>query len=194
MKLKSKAFTISVWLIVIFLTVSCSKIAVKDVEDRYHLTERSEFYDLNQWSFSGRLAIVDAKESWTANLEWQHHKQEDRLKLSGVLGQGSLVIIVTEQAVILDRGDGKTLQSNDINAFIEQQLGVAIPVKSLRYWVLGLTNPDKDFVSLADGFEQEHWIIQYLQMQQVNKKWMPRKLKAMRDKMRLKLVIDHWIL
>jgi len=182
------------WLIFIFFSVGCSKITVKSVGDTYHLAVRSQFYELKQWSFSGRIAIVAAKESWTANIEWHHSKKADTLTLSGVLGQGRIVIIVTGNAVILDRGDGKIWQSDNINTFIEQQLGTMIPVKSLSYWVLGLTNPDKRFVTLADGFEQEHWIIQYLQMQQSNKKWMPRKLKAMRGKTRLKLIIDNWTL
>ena len=55
-------------------------------------------------------------------------------------------------------------------------------------------DPDKNFVKLADGFEQEKWIIQYSQMQQINKQWMPRKLKALQNKTRLKLVIDSWTL
>jgi outer membrane lipoprotein LolB len=172
----------------------CSEIVVKPVEDTYHLNDRSAFYKLKKWTFKGRLAVSDNKESWTASIEWVHTEKKETLQLSGPLGQSAIKIILTENSVILDRGDGKVLQSSEVDAFIEAQLGMKIPINSLRYWVLGLTHPDKSLVKLADGFEQEKWIIQYSQMQQINKQWMPRKLKALQHKTHLKLVIDRWIL
>ncbi|MDQ7091879.1 MAG: lipoprotein insertase outer membrane protein LolB [Methylococcales bacterium] len=182
------------WMTLFVLISGCTEMVVKPVEDKYHLSERKNFYDLKKWRFTGRLVIVDKKESWTATLEWHHLEKKETLTLSGPLGQSAIKITLTENLMTLDRGDGKVTQSEDITHFIEQQLGMVIPVKSLRYWVLGLTHPDKPFVQLADGFEQEKWIIQYREMQQINKKWMPRKLKAMRGKTRLKLVIDQWTL
>ena len=172
----------------------CSEMVVKPVEDTYHLNDRSAFYELKKWIFKGRLVVSDSKESWTASIDWEHTEEKDALKLSGPLGQNAIKIILTENSVILDRGEGEVLQSSEIDAFIQAQLGMDIPINSLRYWVLGLTHPDKSFVKLADGFEQEKWIIQYSQMQQINKQWMPRKLKALQNKTRLKLVIDNWTL
>lgn len=178
----------------LLLASGCSEIVVKPVKDTYHLNDRSAFYELKNWAFKGRLAVSDNKESWTASIEWAHTEKEDALKLSGPLGQSAIKIILTKNSVILDRGKGEVLQSSEIDAFIEAQLGMSIPINSLRYWVLGLTHPNKSFVKLADGFEQEKWIIQYSQMQQTDKQWMPRKLKALQNKTRLKLVIDRWTL
>jgi len=172
----------------------CSEVVVKPVKDSYHLKNRSPFYELKKWAFEGRLAVADNKESWTAAIEWVHTEKKDTLKVSGPLGQSAIKIILTENSVTLDRGTGEVLQSHEINAFIEAQLGMKIPIDSLRYWVLGVTHPKKTFVQLADGFEQEKWIIQYSQMQEINQQWMPRKLKALQNKTRLKLVIDRWTL
>lgn len=181
-------------LIIAILLTACTQTLLKPVT-KYRLAERDEFYQLQKWSFDGRLALSDGKESWSASIEWAHSKEKDELKLSGPLGQGAVAITLTENLVIIDRGDEQIQQSSDVDAFIEQQLGMFIPVRALRYWVLGLTAPDKAFVELTDGFEQEKWIIQYSQMQQTNKeKWMPRKLKAHQDKTRLKLIIDNWML
>ncbi len=170
----------------------CADKVVKPVGDQYSISPKNALYQLNKWSFKGRLAIRDEKESWTASIEWSHTEEEDILKLSGPLGQTGGILIVSKEAVILDRGDGKTLHSTDINVFIEQQLGMKIPVQSLRYWVLGLTHPKHKFTALADGFRQNNWIIQYSQMQQSSQQWLPRKLKAFQNKTRLKLIIDQW--
>lgn len=181
-------------LLIVILGIGCTEIAIKPVKDKYHLTDRRALYQLKKWSFEGRLALSNAKKSWTTKIEWTHTLEKDTLKLSGPLGQNAIMIILTENEVVLKQGDDKIQQSDKINSFIEQQSGLAIPVKSLRYWVLGLVDPNETFVELADGFQQQQWIVQYLQMQQFDKKWMPRKLKALQNQTRLKLIIDHWML
>jgi outer membrane lipoprotein LolB len=181
-------------LLVITLSVSCTNPIIKPVNDQYHLTDRTPFYTLNKWSFKGRLALSNTQKSLTINIEWRHTEDKEILKLSGPLGQNAMLITLTEQLVILNQGNGKIQQSTKINTFIKQQLGIAIPVQSLRYWVLGLTHPNKKFTALADGFKQQHWIVQYTDMQSIDQQWMPRKLTALKDKIRLKLIIDHWLL
>ena len=178
--------------LILFIITSCSQKIIKPVGDQYHLTDKKALYTLKKWAFKGRLAIKNDKESWTATIEWTHEEAEDILKLSGPLGQTGGILIVSKEAVILDRGDGKTLHSTDINGFIEQQMGMKIPVQSLRYWVLGLTHPEHKFTNLSDGFGQNDWIIQYSQMQPFKQHWLPRKLKAFQNKTRLKLIIDQW--
>lgn len=175
-----------------FLLNACSEVPVKSVAE-YKLADREAFYGLESWAFEGRLALSDGKESWNASIEWKHSQEKDDLKLSGPLGQGAVAIALTKDSVTIDRGDDEVLQSNRVDEFVESQLGIFVPVRALRYWVLGLTAPDKTYVELTDGFEQEKWLIQYQQMQQVGEKgWMPRKLKAWQDKTLLKLIIDDW--
>ena len=148
-----------VFILTIFLG-ACTEVLVKPVAE-YRLAEREEFYQLKKWSFEGRLALFDGKESWSASIEWVHSEEKDELKLSGPLGQGAVVIALTEDSVTIDRGDEKIQQSTEVDAFMEQQLGKSVPVRALLYLVLGLTEHDKAFVELSDGFEQEKWIIQY---------------------------------
>lgn len=180
-------------MVMTFLLSACSNRIVKPVTD-YKVAPKANLYQLKKWSFDGRLALSDGKESWSATMDWTHEDKKDTLKLSGPLGQGAIIITLNEHFVTIDRGDGedKIQQSSDINNFIKDQLGIVVPVQSLRYWVLGLTAPRKRFVTLSDGFEQEKWIIQFSQMQQVKKHWLPRKLKAHLGKTRLKLIVDTW--
>ncbi|MCK4492888.1 MAG: outer membrane lipoprotein LolB [Methylococcales bacterium] len=176
----------------VVISQGCTTKITKPVDDKYSISPKNALYQLKKWSFKGRLAIHDHKESWSVSVEWTHTEKEDILKLSGPLGQTGGILIVSKDSIILDRGDGKTLHSTNINGFIEQQLGMKIPVQSLRYWVLGLVHPAHKFTALADGFTQNNWIIQYSQMQQSNQQWLPRKLKAFQNKTRLKLIIDQW--
>jgi outer membrane lipoprotein LolB len=158
----------------------------------YSKTDKLHLYSMSNWSFEGRLAITGQKDSWSANIDWQHSTSKDEIKLSGPLGQGATVIRLTEKEVIIDRGSGHVQSSNNPEQFINQQLGMFVPVNSLRYWVLGLPEPSQNALETSDGFNQLGWLVSYLQMQSVDKESMPRKVTILNDKVKLKLIIDHW--
>ena len=78
--------------------------------------------------------------------------------------------------------------------FINQQLGMFVPVRSLRYWVVGLPEPSRSYKETAVGFNQSGWLSEYKQMQPVDDESMPRKMTVMNNQVKLKLIIDHWVL
>ena len=79
----------------------CSSLPVKE-EGKYSVAERKPMYEIDRWSFEGRLSVRTKKDSWQANIGWVHGFGGDELKLSGPLGQvpvhfqrsGSFVILL----------------------------------------------------------------------------------------------------
>lgn len=192
MVLHSKARLIS-WVLYLLLLSGCSLFPVEP-EIPYSKTAILPLYKVNQWSFEGRLSLTGRNDSWTANMDWQHSPDKERIKLSGPLGQGATVIQLTKGVVTIDRGDGKVQTSNQPETFINQQLGMFVPVQSLRYWVIGLPEPTQTFVETTTGFKQAGWLIEYKQMQAVNKIAMPQKVTVSNEQVKLKLIIDQWLL
>jgi len=137
--------------------------------------------------------MSNSRDSWSASIDWFHEKNMERIDLSGPLGQGAVKIVLLPGLIIIDRGDGKTGYSTDIETYIEQQLGFIVPVKVLRFWVLGLPAPKQKFVKLEDGFEQCLWKIHFINFIAVRNNLMPRKIIVEKDSAKLKLVIDQWI-
>ena len=172
---------------------ACSDMPVK-TDENYRITDKAHLYLLKKWAFQGRIALSDGKESWSANIIWTHTEGKDEIKLSGFLGQGAAVITVTDQMVIINRGGEKPKQSTQIEEFVQQQLGVFVPVKALRFWVLGLVNPATPYVEKGDGFMQSDWDVHYLQMQNLGEEWLPRKIGVEQGEAKLKLFIDQWTL
>jgi len=78
--------------------------------------------------------------------------------------------------------------------FINQQLGMFVPVRSLRYWVVGLPEPSRSYKDTDIGFNQAGWLSEYKQMQPVDDGTMPLKMMVMNKQVKLKLIIDHWVL
>ncbi len=150
-------------------------------------------YELDCWSFEGRLALTGEREALSANISWEHGPDADKIKLSGPLGQGAVVILLAGNVVTIDRGGGDVQSSTQPESFINQQLGTFVPVRSLRYWVVGLPEPSLSFKDTNLGFNQAGWLNEYMQMQSVTvDRTMPRKMTVMNGRVKLKLIIDHW--
>ena len=188
----SKAKWLSLWCFVLMLS-ACAIVPVEP-EVHYSKIAREHLYKLERWSFEGRLALTGKNDSWSASINWGHRTDDEKIKLSGPLGQGATVIQLTGDLVTIDRGDGQAQSSTQPEAFINQQLGMFVPVHSLRYWVVGLPEPTSAFVETAAGFMQDGWLIEYKQMQPVDDQSMPRKITVTNEQVKLKLFIDQWVL
>lgn len=183
-----------IWSCCLTLLSGCSLFPVEPVAVPYSKTATLPLYKLEKWTLEGRLSITGRNDSWTANIDWQHSLNKEQIKLSGPLGQGATLIQLTDGMVTIDRGDGKPQSSSQPEAFINQQLGMFVPVQSLRYWVIGLPEPNSDFVETATGFKQAGWLIEYKQMQNVQANTMPYKLNVTNEQVKLKLIVDQWLL
>ena len=192
MMLRIKAKRLGWWCMV-FMLSACTIVPIEP-EVHYSKIARQHLYKLERWSFEGRLALTGKNDSWSASINWGHRPDDEKIKLSGPLGQGATVIQLTGDLVTIDRGDGQAQSSTQPEAFINQQLGMFVPVHSLRYWVVGLPEPTSAFVETAAGFRQAGWFIEYKQMQSVDDQSMPRKITVSNEQVKLKLIIDQWVL
>lgn len=173
-----------------------SACSVAPVQPNMHYSRAAmlHLYELEHWSFEGRLALAGQNDSWSANISWEHSPEAEKIKLSGPLGQGAVVISLAGNMVTIDRGGGDVQSSAQPEEFINQQLGMFVPVRSLRYWVVGLPEPSRSYKETNVGFNQAGWLNEYKQMQAVDDGSMPHKMTVMNSQVKLKLIIDHWVL
>lgn len=192
MLLNLKARVFGLYLVILMASGCTTEIVAP--ETLYSKITRESLYNLEQWSFEGRLGLTGIKDSWQANINWQHRSSDEEIRLSGPLGQGATIIKLTGKLVTIDRGNDKIQTSLEPEAFISQQLGMFVPVRSLRYWVIGVPEPGSPYVEAGLGFRQAGWLIEYKQMQRVNAQNMPRRITVTNEKVKLKIMIDQWIL
>lgn len=179
------------WLI--FLLSACSVVPVEP-EMHYSRVAMRHLYDLEHWAFEGRLALAGKNDSWSANISWEHSPEAEKIKISGPMGQGGVLISLAGNVVTIDRGGEDVQSSTQPEEFINQQLGMFVPVRSLRYWVVGLPEPSRSYKETEVGFNQAGWLSEYKQMQPVNDVAMPHKMTVMNNQVKLKLIIDRWVL
>ncbi len=170
---------------------ACTTVPVETNEE-YSAAERKYLYDQSSWSFEGRLAVSSEKESWSANVAWDHDSVVEKLKLSGPLGQGAVLLTLTNGKVAIDHGNGNIQYSDKPEEIINRELGVFVPVNSLRFWVLGLPEPVNIYQLVGQGFVQSGWLVEFKQMQSIEGKSMPKKIEINKQGVRLKLFVDSW--
>ncbi len=177
----------------VVLILGCSSVPTQPVVP-YGMQVKESLYKLECWSFEGRVALTGKKDAWQANINWAHTANDEKIKLAGPLGQGATLIQLAGNSVTIDRGDNKPLTSTQPEIFINQQLGLFVPVQSLRYWVVGVPEPNGHYNIMPTGFTQAGWLIDYKQMQSVNNLAMPYKITVSNEQLKLKLIIDQWVL
>lgn len=176
------------------LLSACSLFSPAPPELAYHKKIDRDLYALQPWSLSGRVALTGEQDSWSADLDWSHRQEDEQIKLSGPLGQGAVLIRLAGRQVAVTKSDGTVEASDDPERFINQQLGMFVPVAALRYWVLGVPAPNSVAEDAANGFRQDGWEVAYQALQAVGRLQLPRKMSVANDRVKLKLIIDQWTL
>jgi outer membrane lipoprotein LolB len=175
----------------VLLLSACASIAPLP-DKNYSQAAHAQRYKIKEWRLEGRLAISAPNDSWSANIEWNHLPESEKIKLSGPLGQGAVVIELADDSVKIDRGGGNVQMSNHPEQFINQQLGIYVPLQSLRFWAVGLPEPEGDYQGTVDGFVQDGWLVAYKELQKIGEESMPHKMAVSNEQVKMKLIIDQW--
>jgi outer membrane lipoprotein LolB len=152
---------------------------------------------LSDWRLSGRIGVVNGENGGSGTLLWSEHAPRFSMTFSGPFGVGGFKLYGTPSGLFVDTGD-KTFYTADPVHYLARRLGGPIPVKSLRYWALGMPAPgtpanvrvDED--GLLRRLVQDGWTIRYDRFQKASGLTLPARLKARRGQVRIKLVIDSW--
>lgn len=152
----------------------------------------------DEWEFSGRIGVSAGDEGFNGKLWWRQDGVVFRARISGPLGVGTIFINGDRRELTLTDRDGGITELVDAEVELRERYGWTIPVTSLRYWALGI--PDPSSASEA-GFNesgqlselrQRNWRVTIPQYADGGGQAMPRRLTAISDDIKVRLVIDNW--
>ncbi len=160
---------------------------------------------LQAWNLTGRIAIQAGQEGWHAALDWSQYGPQYDIKLSTPLGQEALHLQGDEDSVVMRTGDGAQRAEN-AETLLYNRLGWRIPVNGLRFWVLGLPDPDAPAVSQQDSeldaqgrlirLSQSGWEIDFRRYVSVDGIDLPNKIfltnRQTGANLEVRLVIQKW--
>jgi outer membrane lipoprotein LolB len=153
---------------------------------------------ITQFQLNGRLAATSGNEGFSAGVRWRQDHDTATLDLSAPLGFGAAHVEQSPAGLTVTSSRGVTLEGAAASEELATTLGFEPPLGSLRYWVLGASDPDFASQETIDDqqrlahLEQDGWQIDYAQYTQVAGQWLPQQLTVTRQSLRLKLVVNAW--
>ena len=153
---------------------------------------------LDEWAFNGRIGVAAGDDGFSGSLRWTQDGDDFEATVSGPLGVGTVRLEGDGTRVRLVDKDGQRTVLGDAERDLYLRYGWTIPVRSLRYWVLGIPDPalPAETVLGSDG-QLEHlvqggWRVDITRYGEGGGQPMPTRLKAASEQASVKLAIHKW--
>ena len=158
--------------------------------------------DLLEWPFwemDGRIGLTVAKDSYNGSVAWEQNGESIDFRFRGPLGFGGLRIHGDlDDKVRVKTTTGQDFTVSDFESEMQERMGWSIPINSLRFWALGIVDPevDADVVlnenDLLDELVQGDWKVVYEAYKEVDGVQLPRKFKITGPDTKIKMVVNNW--
>jgi outer membrane lipoprotein LolB len=154
---------------------------------------------VDEWEFVGRIGVSAGDEGFNGQLRWRQDGVVFRARINGPLGIGTVFINGDRRKITVTDRNGAVTELHDAEVELRQMYGWTIPVTSLRFWALGIPDPGSPAETEfgEDGqlskLRQQNWEVDITQYREGGGQLMPRRLTAVNDDVKVRLVIDNWV-
>jgi outer membrane lipoprotein LolB len=155
---------------------------------------------LTDWELSGRVGIINGKDSGSGSLDWKQQGTRLSFDFRGPLGAGAVHIEGDADALWVRTSRGEDFLSTDPEHDFATRLRMPLPLLSMRYWMLGMPDPGAPYEKRVDSLgeithlEQRGWQVDYSQYAEVQGYALPARLSLEQGGVRIKVVMDAWTL
>lgn len=195
-----KIHSIIALLLLLFITACASQYPLKSVEFQTH---QDSLLPIQQWTMSGKLGVKSQQESGSASISWQQNGSGYDIHLHGPLGQKSISITGDSHQVSLKEKGKPAMTARSPEALIKKTTGWHLPLSQLNYWMRGVPAPKAKIKKITPNstgliaqLEQSGWLIEYQSYHQIQHQnqliYLPKKIVASLDDIRLTLIIREW--
>lgn len=143
---------------------------------------------MSHWQASGSMSIQQANRTTAFSFQWQQNQKHYTLQLFAPLGLGSLRIVGDADHVELWQSATQKITAKTPEILMQRELGYAVPITSLYYWIRGLPDPRMPMTKM----QQQDWKINFLDFKIVSGFNLPTKIILENKIMHVKIVITRW--
>lgn len=153
---------------------------------------------LSSWQMQGRAAVATANDGWSAGIRWMQSGSASELSLSGALGVGGVRVRSDGESFAIDTSKGEHLESPEAEAALERTIGVDLPVRNLRFWLLGVPAPVSPATETRGEngqlarLEQDGWVVTYDRYAERNGRALPGRVQLERPPVRVRVIVERW--
>jgi len=153
---------------------------------------------LPHYEFEGRMAVNAGSEGFSAGVRWDQQGEDASVDLSAPLGFGAAHLERSAGALTVTTSRGQHLEAAAAAAELTSQLGFEPPLDSLRYWLVGASDPATFGMETVDAeqrlihLEQNGWSVDFADYAPVATYSLPRRLTLQQGTLRLRVLINAW--
>jgi outer membrane lipoprotein LolB len=161
---------------------------------------RAAFAPLDAYRLSGRISIAAGRDGWSGTLSWEQSGEALDFRFTGPFGIGGLRIWGGADGLDVRTHKGEQFRVTDPERDFNERLGWSLPIRAMRYWLLGVPAPDDAFDARVDGqgraveLDQRSWRVTYDEYMRVESHELPKRFVIERDAVKIKVVVDRWTL
>jgi outer membrane lipoprotein LolB len=159
---------------------------------------RSALQAIHSWTAEGRIAANFAGDSASGSVNWSQSFDLVDFRFRGPFGIGGFRVHGDDERLRVRTSRGDDFLLEDPIEDMRLQMGWALPVRAMRYWILGIPDP-RGPVELAflpagalAALEQDGWMVEFEDYQERAGYTLPRKVTMRGDGVELRFVIDRW--
>lgn len=153
---------------------------------------------IDRFTLQGRVA--SGALGFKADLRWKQHADgRYEMRVAGPFGARAAELAGDAREVTVRTGEGVTSLTTDPETWLQQALGVRLPVSGLRWWALGLPAPGSEHHVLLDPAQgralriaQNGWTLDYLEYRRSATLDLPRRIEARNGDTRVLVLADQW--
>jgi outer membrane lipoprotein LolB len=182
------------------LLSACAVVPPAPVVDVEYAERAAALRALPAWALSGRAAIRAGDESGTVSLSWRQVGERYRVDMRAPWGAGSVRVEGGPGAVMLRTADGTEAFAEDASELLLHYTGYDLPLGALRYWLLGIPDPDPaaeasyalDPQGLVSELRQHGWRVEYRRYGDYDGRALPNTLFMRAEGMEVRVAVMQW--
>ncbi len=186
-------------LLAVGMLAGCAALPEVGLDARSQWEERRRrMGGFSRFSFLGSLAFRTSEEALNARIRWRQNGDEYRIRMGGPIGEAALELRGGSGGVEL-RTRNETHRADSPETLLREHTGWSIPLRGLRYWVLGVTAPGTAVEALEldpegrpEHFLQSGWRIAYRRYASVHDLMLPERIDLERQRLEARLVVGGW--
>ena len=165
----------------------CASRPVKELPDLSSWqTRRAVLASQEEWEFAGRIAVSSGEDGFNGKLRWTQDQEQFNATVSGPLGIGTVRIEGAGQRAVLTDKDGVRTELKNVEQELLYRYGWTIPIESLRFWALGIPDPQADAQTELNEddqlarLEQDGWLLTIPSYRSSSDQSLPHRLSAVK--------------
>lgn len=169
-----------------------------DAKWQAHLNQLAQ---ITRYQAKGQFGYISPEERFSSHFDWQYQSANNfGLELSSNLSTKSMKLHRTQKGLTVSDSEGRSRTEADVNALMEEIIGVSFPIDQFVYWVKGqpeknghyIVNDKRQLSQFSYLINGQVWQASYVEYHEDRQPNLPKLIVLENGQQTLKIRIDQW--